>query len=344
MTQGGAPDPTNGNGADGAGAGGLSRLVANLAMATDALSALSAALSLRLAGARAAPAVERALSEVVVALGVDDLLGFERSELEPLSQLVRARVHSACDLSLNPRREPGSAAGDPESIEAAALGADTVAPFLPAAILPRLPGLTGRLAEPGSAFLELDPGAGGMVVSLCRAWPRLAGTVIDVREPVLAAARRRVAAAGLASRVSLRRQDVAELRDRDAYDLAWLSTSSIPPAALPRAAACVLTATRPGGWLILNMHGGDDELPIALARLRTAREGGTLLWPSEAESLLVEAGWDGVHRLSSKPIPALWMVAGRRGAKAQRRSRAEPPATLGCGETPKGPVKPKEEL
>jgi len=63
-------------------------------------------------------------------------------------------------------------------------------------------------------------------------------------EPVLASARKRVAAAGLASRMSLRRQDVAELRDRDAYDLVWLSANVIPPVALPRAARRVLAATR----------------------------------------------------------------------------------------------------
>jgi len=64
--------------------------------------------------------------------------------------------------------------------------------------------------------------------------------------------------------------------------------------------------------VILNTHGGDDELSIALARLRTAREGGTLLWPADAESLLVSAGWDAVRALPLAP-PALWMIAGRRG-------------------------------
>ncbi|HEV7808706.1 MAG TPA: class I SAM-dependent methyltransferase [Solirubrobacteraceae bacterium] len=302
-----------------AGENGLPRLMTELVASTEALSAVSAALWLHGSGQRAAPAVERTLGEVLAAVGLADLRALEREDVAQLAQTIRARVREASELGLDPLREPGRASAHLEVICAASLGSELLAPLLRDAVVPRLLGLAERLSAPRAAFLEVGVGAGGLVIALCRLLPHLTATGIDVHEPALALGRQRARAAGLAARALLRRQDVADLADRDRYDLAWLPTSFIGPEILPGAARRVLAATRPGGWVILSGHGGVDELSIALARLRTARQGGTLLTRLSAESLLATIGCESVQALPRHPMPALEMTAGRRpcvGARA----------------------------
>jgi SAM-dependent methyltransferase len=292
------------------------RLVADLVVSTEALGALSAALWLHRSDNRASPQIEAALYEVLTALGLNDVLSIEGSELATLSEMVRARIRQACEFSLDPLQDPGWHPTEEGMIAAAALGGETLAPLLANVIVPLLPGLSDRLAASGASFLEVGVGAGGLIGSLCRIWPKLHCTGIDIYEPALALAGRHIEALGLSARVQLRLQDAAELDDRDANDLAWLPANFISAAVLPGVVRRVFRASRPGGWLLLSAHGGEDDLSIALARLRTAREGGTLLWPSEAESLLAGGGWESVHVVPRHLIPGAWIIAGRRGGDA----------------------------
>jgi hypothetical protein len=256
------------------------------------------------------------LSDVLGVLGLDDLLAeLEPGDLRALSGTVRARARQAGELSANPLRGPSRLA-DREAIVAGTLGAADLAPVIHRAVVPRLAGLAERLDSPDAAFLVVGAGAGGLLTSFCGLLPRLRGTGIDGWDPALAVAREHVARAGLAARVQLRRQDVTALDDRDEYDLVWLAADVVGPQALPVAVRHGLLATRPGGWVILSVRGGDDELAVALARLRTAREGGTPLWPSEAESVLVDAGWRDVRSLPRDLVPAVWMTAGRRESQS----------------------------
>jgi SAM-dependent methyltransferase len=289
------------------------RLVADLVASTEALGALSAALWLRRSDNRASPQIEVALYEILTALGLNDVLSIEGSELATLSEMVRARIRQVCEFSLDPLQEPGWHPTEEGMVVAAALGGGTLAPLLANVIVPLLPGLSDRLAASGASFLEVGVGAGGLIGSLCRIWPTLHCTGIDIYEPALALAGRHIEALGLSARVQLRLQDAAELDDRDAYDLAWLPANFIAAPGLPAVVRRVFRASRPGGWLLLSTHGGEDDLSIALARLRTAREGGTLLSPSEAESLLAGAGWESVHVVGRHLIPGARIIAGRRG-------------------------------
>jgi SAM-dependent methyltransferase len=291
-------------------------LVADLVVSTEALGALSAVLWLHRFGNRASPQIEAALYEVLTALGLNDVLSIEGSELASLSEMLRARIRQACEFSLESLQEPGWHPTEEGILTAAALGGETLAPLLANVIVPLLPGLSDRLAASDARFLEIGVGAGGLVGSLCRIWPNLCCAGIDIYEPALALASRHIEVLGLSPRVQLRLQDASKLDDRDAYDLAWLPANFISAPALSGVVRRVFRASRPGGWLLLSTHGGQDDLSIALARLRTAREGGTLLWPSEAESLLAEAGWESVHLVQRHLIPGAWVIAGRRGEDA----------------------------
>lgn len=323
----------------------LADLVGRIAWTAEALAAVSAALQLHGSSCRAAPAVERALAEVLDALGLTEVLHeLEQADVVALSDVVCARMRHACELSSDPLRAPGWRPTRRDALLSASVGAPDVARLVCSDVVPRLEDLSDRLASPRAAFLATGASAGGLVIALCELYPRLYGTAIDVWAPALAVARERVARARLGERVCVRCEDVAELDEHDAYDLAWLAADHVGPQDLAVAARRVLRATRPGGWIVLNGHGGPDELRDALARLRTARDGGTLLRPDEAEALLVDAGWCEVASLPPGLLPAIRMTAGRRDAKAQRGSRARrAPALRYWRTTTRGQGQPKEE-
>lgn len=294
----------------------IPELITGLVWASETLSAVSAALWLRAAGRCAPEPVERALSDVLGVLGLDDLLAeLEPDDLLALSGMVRERARQAGELSANPLRAPGRSA-DREAMVASTFGAADLAPVIHRAVVPRLAGLAERLDSPTAALLVVGAGACGLLISFCGLLPQLRATGIDGWSPALVIARERMARAGLGTHVRLRDQDVTELDEREAYDLVWVAADVVGPAALPSAVRRGLLATRPGGWVVLAVHGGEDELAVALARLRTSREGGTPLWPAEAESVLVKAGCRDVRSLPHHLVPAVWMTAGRRAGQS----------------------------
>lgn len=247
-------------------------------------------------------------------LGFTELLArLERSELDGLARAVQTPIRQAHDLAFDPTgelRERPLAAWD--ATENQGLVSEMFADAMRAAVGSQLAGLEDRLTAPGSRFLDMGVGMAGLAIALCRLWPMLSGVGLDVCEATIVSARRRFEEAGLLERMELRVQDVAQLDDRDAFDLVWLSASFVRETALPVALLRARHATRAGGWIILNGFGGATDLSEALARLRTARAGGTLLSPSEAESALIAAGWADVSSLPRDILPALWMTVGRR--------------------------------
>lgn len=92
----------------------------------------------------------------------------------------------------------------------------------------------------------------------------------------------------------LRQQDVAELTDEAAYDLAWIPAPFVPEPAFSTGVARIATALRPGGLLMIGhgtFHGTDLE--IAITRFKTVVYGGTALDGPSATRLLT------AHRLGS---------------------------------------------
>jgi predicted O-methyltransferase YrrM len=146
-------------------------------------------------------------------------------------------------------------------------------------LVPALDGLAERLAAGGARVLDVGTGTGALAITLARALPRVEVLGIDVAEQPLSLARTQLtAAADIAGRVTLRRQDVAELSERDAFDLVWLPTpfldESIVHAALPRLAA----ALRPGGWIVVGTtRQPAQQVPRAVVRWRAACRGGSSL-------------------------------------------------------------------
>lgn len=305
----------------------LVTLVTELATAMESLCAIAAALTLRAGGSGAAPAVDDALWEVLGVLGLGELLSeLDRSERQALARVIELRVAQAHDFARAPARAPLS---EPpwELLEGQSLCADALAAALRDLVTPQLRGLQRRLESSGSRFLDVGTGLAGLAIALCRQWPKLSGVSIDVSPTVIAGARERIVAAGLRDRVELRMQDAAQLADRESFDFVWLPAGRIRGPALRATLGGVRRATRAGGWIVVGALGGTSPLSIALARLRTARAGGAVMWPSEAETALRSEGWADVRSLPRDTLQSLWMTVGRRPhgdasrADATRRPR-----------------------
>lgn len=291
----------------------LRDLVARLGASSEALAALGALLRLHASGGEAHPEVLACLEDVAGALGVAETLAeADADELAALASGIRPLLVQAVDLVADPWRAPGWSYTDTELLESEGEESAAFADVVAEVIAPALDGLEERLSSPGAAVLDVGVGVAGLSIAMCRRWPALRAVGIDPWGPALVIARRNVATAGLADRVELRHQGVEELEDAEAFDLAWLPGPFLPRRVLEAAVRRVRSALRPGGWVLLGMHGGGGDLEAALARLRTVRAGGSVLGPEEATSLLAAAGLADVRVLPAETWAGALLVAGRR--------------------------------
>ena len=178
--------------------------------------------------------------------------------------------------------------------------------------VPMMAGLGELLAGPAPVMLDVGVGIAAMAVAFCQAVPGLRVVGLDVFERALDLARRTVADAGMADRIELCHQDVAELDDREAFCVAWLPAPFIPRSAIEAGLPRMVEALVPGGWIMVG-HGrfGGDPLSAATTRFQTVAFGGTPLDNDEAEDLLGRAGLELVATLPTpEGVPAI--TVGRR--------------------------------
>jgi SAM-dependent methyltransferase len=286
---------------------------ARLAAQTEALAALGAWLHLRSTGARAVPEIDRALDEVLSALGLGVALeAASPSELVAVLSPIRAVFLQAVDLISDPGRAPGWSHTDADILESFGRTSAGFARVLQERVAPQLDGLAERLDAPDAAFLDVGCGVAALAIAMAEQWPRLQVVGIDPWEPSLALARANVRAAGLEHRVALRNLGVEDLADEDAFDLAFLPGPFLPRLALEAALGRIRQALRPGGWAMIGLYRGQDALDEALARLRATRSGGSSPTPAEAVRLLRTAGFEGTAEFVAElGIPSA-LAVGRR--------------------------------
>jgi protein-L-isoaspartate O-methyltransferase len=280
----------------------MTAVISRFQAATDALAALGARLGMG-DGDTAPPEILAALDEVLAASGVSDVDGLEPQQRAMMAGLIRTMFAQSADLLGHPTRAAGWSYTDPVLLEGVGRGS---------MMMPGLLRGSGELTDV-SSLLDIGTGVGLLAVSAARVWPECTVTGIDVWEPSLELARRNVTAAGLDHRIEIRRQDMLDLDDAERYDCVWLPTFFFGPEALTAALPKIIAAMLPGGHVVMaHYEPPPDPLPRTTMRLRTIRDGGSVLDSGGAAELLRGAGCQDVHSLTRTwPIP-FGFVTGRK--------------------------------
>ncbi len=174
-----------------------------------------------------------------------------------------------------------------------------------------LPGLVPRLERPGAGLLDVGAGAAGLSITLCRHFPHLTAAALEPAPHPAAVGARHVQEAGLAARIDVRQERVEDLRDEEAFDLAFLPQMFLPEAIIHQAIERVFRALRPGGWLLVAVLAseGHGRAP-AINRLKNLLWGGGIRTVNHLRPRLAAAGFDPVIRAPGGA--SLRMICARR--------------------------------
>jgi SAM-dependent methyltransferase len=273
-------------------------------VATEALAAVGAELTLTQAGEPANPDVVRALHAVSTAANLPSLDQLAPPQREIVIALVRSCLHQARDLIDDPGRAPGWTFTDPDILAGWGRGSMVVAGAL-AASIPELEGVR--------SFLDVGTGVGLLAIAAARTWPTAKVTGIDIWDPALRIAAENIEAAGLADRVAIRHENVTDLSESGIYDCAWFPTFFVTEPVLDTAVPRLVRALRPGGRLILGrMAPPPEPLAEAANSLRTIRGGGAEFDAKRLEAALEAAGCVSIKILPRQGPAPLEYVIGQR--------------------------------
>jgi SAM-dependent methyltransferase len=277
----------------------LMAAIGPLQTATETFAALGARLSIG-ATDDVAPEIVASLDEVLAAAGFPDVSAAEPQQRMMMLGLVRTMFAQASDMLASPTREAGWWYTDPVLLE----GIGRASMMMPA-LMAGAPEL-----KDVSSLLDIGTGVGLLAISATRTWPGCTVVGIDTWEPSLELARRNVRGANLDNRIELRKQDVVELDDVERFDCAWFPTFFFTRETIVNGLARIRTALTPGGYVVLGHHAPPvDPLARATNRLRTIRDGGSVLESDDAAELLRESGYEDVHALErTSPIPIGFMI------------------------------------
>ncbi len=282
--------------------------LARLNVQLTAMAALGAEMKLRLAGEPGHPATRPLLQAITAELGPDLLDDMRDGEEASALGLLQTFFRDAASLLDNPAAPPGWTHTDPAILRSLGRSSRSNV-FSIEALRPGRPALDAAIAD-GRRFLDVGTGVGEVAMTAARAWPHMRVTGIDLWPPSLAIARASLAGSGLADRVELREQDLADLPERDCFDLAWLPAPFIPGPVVEAGIGRLRDAMAPGGWLVAGLFAIPDAvLPGAVARLRTVRGGGHPWRAEEIAAIMQRAGFVDVE---VPPPTGMVRVIGRR--------------------------------
>jgi 2-polyprenyl-3-methyl-5-hydroxy-6-metoxy-1,4-benzoquinol methylase len=272
-------------------------------VATEALAALGAELTLAQGPESAHPEVARALRAVSAAADLPSAAELAPPQREMIATLIRMCLRQAQDLTDEPSRAPGWMFTDPDILSGWGRGSMMVAPALAAA--PELSDI--------KSFLDVGTGVGLLAIAAARTWPAATITGIDVWDPALRMAAANIEGAGLGERVIVRHQDVTEVDEAESYDCVWFPTFFVTEGVLDAAVPRLARSLRRGGWLVLGrMAPPPDPLADATFALRTIRSGGVVFDGKRLAAALEDAGCVSVRTLPRQGSAPMEYIIGQR--------------------------------
>ena len=150
-----------------------------------------------------------------------------------------------------------------------------------------------QILSNGAKFLDVGSGVGWISISMAQEWPGLEATGIDILEPALALARENLAGSGLADRVWFRNQNVVDIDDVEAFDVAFLPVIFIPESILADAIRSLGRALKSDGWLFAAAYRiPDDPQQATLNDLKTTLSGGRVWDMTELAQTIKSGGFD----------------------------------------------------
>jgi 2-polyprenyl-3-methyl-5-hydroxy-6-metoxy-1,4-benzoquinol methylase len=282
----------------------MQALTTRLITQAEALAALVARLKLDASGEPGDPETTAQLDRVLDLIGATDLCAdLDERERTTVIGHATTMLRQTLDLIDDPVRPGGWYYTDPQILQGQGASSVIVAQLIAGAAIGRH----------DSRILDVGTGVGALAVALCRAFPGSRVVGIDTWELSLELARQNVAAAGLGSRITLRRTGIEAFEDGEGFDLVWMPVIFLSRTILEEAVARAVSAMRPGAQIVLGRYAGsDDPLAGALGDLRTIRSGGTLLNPSDTRALLEGAGLVDVREIDRTWPAPIGLTVGRR--------------------------------
>lgn len=183
---------------------------------------------------------------------------------------------------------------DPDEIAAMGAASQSVAAILADGILPMLPTTRDALNGGAGRFLDVGVGTGAISETLCQEYDGLTAVGLDLAPEALAMAERRLADSPARGKVELRRLSIIELKDRNAYDLAWMPQIFLSPEDLQLGLARVREALRPGCWLVMPVAASDPrgtDLERAALEHDAVMRGGGPMSVETARAMVERAGF-----------------------------------------------------
>ena len=262
--------------------------VRELSATAQAMGALGAELRLRQLGIPGDSRIRTALQAVTDTFGPGLIDGLQPGQIATVIGQLTYALQEALDLLREPERGSGWTYDDPTILQERGRGSRAGARLFESAARQRPP--LAAVLEKKCRFLDVGTGAGWLAIECAKIWPNMQIVGIDIWEPSLKLAESNIAEEGLQHRITLRRQNVVEVKDIEAFDLAFIPSMFLPLDLLARAIARVIKALVPGGYLILGMFApGPGPHGAAVRDLLTIRCGGYPWQPDEiAERLRLE--------------------------------------------------------
>jgi SAM-dependent methyltransferase len=273
----------------------LTKALDEMLQSVSTVGALGAALHARSENIVLDERFDRALNHIVAEVNGSGLEEMSPADTPLLYARIVTTLRQSLDLLENPGRPPGWHIFDPAIIDSQGRASRIIVHRIES-IAAQRPSLEDTLRRRGR-FLDIGTGAGWIAIEAASRWPTLDVIGIDIWAPSIELAKKNVAHEHPGKRITIRKQAVEDLTERNCYGLIWLPGPFLSAEAVAKALPGLQQSLVPGGTLVFGFY---SPPPARLERLvleaQVIRSGGHPWSPEEVEALLSDTGFSDIGR------------------------------------------------